>query len=86
MRTTVTLDPDVETLVKSTMRKRDASFKQVLNEGLRAGLGRHSKRSVAPFKQMTFHMGQPIVDLTKATAFASELEDLELLSKLKQGR
>lgn len=68
------------------MRKRDASFKQVLNEGLRAGLGRAARRPAAPFKQLTFHMGKPVIDLTKATALASELEDVELASRLKRGR
>ena len=35
MRTTVTLDPDVERLVRDVMRERGLSFKQALNEALR---------------------------------------------------
>lgn len=84
MRTTVTLDPDVEALLQQAMRERDASFKQVLNDGLRAGLGR-SRQKVEPFRQRTFRMGRPQVDLTKATALAAELEDLELLNRLQAG-
>ena len=38
MRTTVTLDPDVETLVRDVMRERGVSFKQALNEALGRGL------------------------------------------------
>jgi hypothetical protein len=38
MRTTVTLDPDVERLVKDAMRERGLSFKQALNEALRRDL------------------------------------------------
>ena len=38
MRTTVTLDPDVEQLVKRVMRERGLTFKQAINEALRAGL------------------------------------------------
>jgi hypothetical protein len=38
MRTTVTLDPDVERLVKDKARKTRQSFKQVLNNAIRQGL------------------------------------------------
>ena len=37
MRTTVTLDPDVEALLRRAMRERGASFKQVLNDAVRDG-------------------------------------------------
>lgn len=39
MRTTVTLDKDVERLLRDTMHKRRASFKETLNQALRLGLG-----------------------------------------------
>jgi hypothetical protein len=81
MRHTVTLDPDVETLIREIMRRRDASFKEVVNEGLLAGLEGTSERTSTPFKQKTYHMGQPIVDLTKATALAAALEDFDLASR-----
>jgi len=32
MRTTVTLDPDVERIIKDAMRESGLSFKQALNE------------------------------------------------------
>lgn len=38
MRTTVTLDPDVERLLKETARRTRQSFKQVLNRAVREGL------------------------------------------------
>lgn len=85
MRTTVTLDPDVDLLLKKAMRERDASFKDVLNEGLRAGLGARGAAK-APFRQPTFDMGLPLVDLTKATSLADELEDQALAARLQQGR
>ena len=40
MRTTVTLDPDVERLVRSAMRERGISFKEALNQAARKGLSR----------------------------------------------
>ncbi len=38
MRTTVTLDPDVERLLKERARQSRQSFKQVLNSAIRQGL------------------------------------------------
>lgn len=38
MRTTVTLDPDMERLIRDAMRERAISFKEALNEAVRIGL------------------------------------------------
>ncbi len=38
MRTTVTLDPDTESLLNEEMRRTRLSFKQVLNESIRRSL------------------------------------------------
>ncbi len=38
MRTTVTLDPDVEKLVRDLMARGRKSFKQALNDAIRLGL------------------------------------------------
>ncbi len=51
MRTTVTLDPDVERLIKDAMRERGISFKEALNEAARIGLrGKGPKRAQTSFK------------------------------------
>ena len=42
MRTTVTIDADTELLIKETVRKTGQSFKAVLNEAIRASLGKTS--------------------------------------------
>jgi hypothetical protein len=39
MRTTVTLDPDTECLIREAVAARGQSFKRVLHEAIRAGLG-----------------------------------------------
>ena len=82
MRTTVTIDADVELMLKKAMRERDKPFKQVLNDAVREGLLQARGKSAAPFKQLTFGMGKPLVDLTNATALAAELEDQELIARL----
>lgn len=74
MRTTVTLEPDVEVLLKQTMRERGLTFKDAVNQAVRAGLATRPEK-VPPFKQRTMHLGRPLVDLTKALALADELYD-----------
>ena len=37
MRTTVTLDPDVEALVKAAMAEQHLTFKDAVNQAIRAG-------------------------------------------------
>jgi hypothetical protein len=86
MRTTVTLDPDVQALLKKAMREHDTSFKQALNDGLRRGLQARAQAKRTPFRPLTFDMGPPLVDLTKANSLAGELEDLDRIAKLKAGR
>jgi hypothetical protein len=87
MRTTVTLDPDVQALLKRAMRARDLSFKQALNDAVRQGLRAGAARSAAtPYVPLTFDMGQPLVDLRKANALAGELEDQELIARMRRPR
>jgi hypothetical protein len=45
MRATVTLDPDVQALLKRAMREQDRSFKQTLNDAVRAGLRKPARFS-----------------------------------------
>jgi hypothetical protein len=88
MRTTVTLDPDVQRLLKKAMRQRDTSFKQALNDAVRVGLGALPAPGQPPVSVEfpVFRMGAPLVDLTKATALAAELEDQELLARMSAMR
>ncbi len=86
MRTTVTLDPDVEALLRKAVRERGEPFKQVLNAAIRSGLTETRRRAGRPFKQPTFDMGKPLVDLTKALALAADLEDAEILARMKRRR
>lgn len=76
MRTTITLEPDVEALLKKTMRERGITFKDAVNQAVRDGLAKPAQ-DVQPFKQRAFHLGKPIMDLTKALALADELYDID---------
>ncbi|HEY7280408.1 MAG TPA: antitoxin [Actinomycetota bacterium] len=81
MRTTVTLDPDVEALVRRTMRERGLTFKQAVNLAIREGLRPGGDRP--PVRTQTFSMGNPTgVPLTRALQLAGDLEDEELARKI----
>jgi hypothetical protein len=81
MRTTVTLDTDVQRLLEEAKYRTGRPFKQVLNDAVRAGLGRGAAAKVPAFKQPVFSLGRAKVDLTKANALAGELEDREVLAR-----
>jgi hypothetical protein len=87
MRTTVTLDPDVEALLRKAMRARGEPFKQVINAAIRDGLGaERSRRASRRFRQRTFRLGTPLVDLTKALSLAAELEDSGTVARMPRRR
>jgi hypothetical protein len=83
VRTTVTLDPDVEALVKRAMRERGLTFKQAVNDAIRAGMA--SGPRVPQPRFSTHDMGAPLIDVTKALRLAGELEDQELAARLARG-
>lgn len=82
MRTTVTLDPDVEALIRKVMKERGLSFKEAINSALRAGLQRTPPRK-RRFIQKTYSMGaEQTFRWEKALAVAEAIEDEELSRKL----
>jgi hypothetical protein len=83
MRTTVTLEPDVERLLKTAMRERGTSFKQALNQAVRDGLLEKRQPRRKKFVQQTFHMGAPQnFRWDKALAVADAMEDEAILRKM----
>lgn len=81
MRTTVTLDPDTERLVRERMEAEGISFKRAINDSIRDGARDRPKRR--PFRQRTFDMGEPLIDLTKALQIAGELEDEAIIERMR---
>jgi hypothetical protein len=84
MRTTVTLDPDAEALLRRRMRERGVSFKVALNDAIRAGLA--GSPPGRPFRTPTADLGRPAVNLDRALQLAGELEDEELVRKRRVGK
>jgi len=74
MRTTVTLDRDVQILIEKTMQERTETFKQVLNDSIRAGLNQGKPVDIVPTIP-TFHMGwNRDLDLEKSGQVIAEGE------------
>lgn len=81
MRTTVTLDPDVDALIKEVMRDTDATFKKVVNDGLRRGLAgvrvsASSHSFVVDARPMGLREG---VDLSRIRDLEDELDSTAFL-------
>lgn len=77
MRTTVTLDPDVEQLLRDAMQRRRQGFKEVLNQAIRAGLSGPGGCGVAdrPYTLHAQAMGlRPGFDAGRLNQLADELE------------
>ena len=85
MRTTVTLDPDTEALVRRRMKERNVSFKQALNDAIRRGELVDAGNSTS-FATRTADLGVPTVNLDRALALAADLEDDELVGKARLGK
>ncbi len=85
MRTTVTLDPDVEARLREVARERGISFKEALNNAVRAGL--MASRGAREYRTPSRSLGlRPGVNLDKALHMAADLEDAEIIHNLERGR
>ncbi len=75
-RTTVTLDPDVEQLLRDAMQRRRQSFKEALNQAIRNGLtdlpsGEREGRFKVRARPMGLRAG---IDPARLNQFADEME------------
>jgi len=82
VRTTVTLDADVEQIIRRRMRERALSFKEALNEAIR---GAATGPASATFGTQVASMGESRVNLDRALQVAADLEDDDLVRRLRSG-
>lgn len=82
MRTTVTLDADVEQIIRRRMRERGVSFKEALNQAIR---GLATGAGSTTFQTEVASMGESRVNLDRALQVAADLEDDDLVRKLRAG-
>jgi hypothetical protein len=71
MRTTVTLEPDVEALIEAERRRTGESFKVVVNRLLRRAAG--SAAESAP--ELPTHPGKPLLDVSDVSAVLAALDE-----------
>ena len=86
MRTTLTIDDELAQTLKELAYRSGKSFKEVVNETLRAGLiGNKVLASAKPYKLSPSSLGgvAPGIDLNKALQVADALENEELARKLE---
>ncbi len=85
MRTTLTIDDRLARDLKEIAHRTGRPFKVVVNETLRAGLSAKQVRSAKRYRVRPASLGQvlPGVNLDKALALASSLEDEEIARKLE---
>lgn len=85
MRTTLTLDPELAARLKSEVRRTGKTFKAVVNDALKRGLGmggRPARRR--PFEVRPHRFGfKPGVDLDRLNQLVDELETDEVARKLR---
>ncbi|HOW65331.1 MAG TPA: antitoxin [Candidatus Paceibacterota bacterium] len=85
MRTTVTLDQDVERMLREAMHRSRTSFKKALNTAIRAGLSQTTTRVVSrPFVLKARPLGlRPGLD---PAGFNKLADDLEVDAMLEKGQ
>lgn len=86
MRTTVRIDDALLRELKGRAQRDGVSLTKLINSVLKRGInmpteGNASSRS---YREKTFSMGKPLVNLDKALALAAALEDEEIRDKLER--
>jgi len=76
------LDAEAEQILRRRMRERGVSFKVALNDAIRSSV---ADRRAEPFRTATASLGESAVNLDRALQLVAELEDDELLRRLRAG-
>ena len=79
----MTLDADTGQLVRLRMKQRKVSFKRALNDVIREGAAGSS--ADLAFLTQPVAMGEPRVNLDRALQLSAQLEDDELMRKIRSG-
>ena len=82
VRTTLTLEPDVYSLIQRRLQTPGTTLKSVVNDAIRAGL---TPRRREVFETQVAALGRPTVNLDHALRLAGELDDAATLPRLEMG-
>jgi hypothetical protein len=84
MRTTITLDPDVEQMLREAMQRSRKGFKQTLNQAVRLGLSGTREEGEPQFEVKARPMGlRAGIDPAQVRDLDDELEIEEFLRKTR---
>ena len=85
MRTTIDLDPDVDARLRALARERRVPLRVVINDALRAATSQQgASEEPEPYRLPTRPLGiKPGINMDKALQLAAELEDEEILRKMR---
>ncbi|HVZ75118.1 MAG TPA: antitoxin [Polyangia bacterium] len=88
MRTTLTLDADVERLLEEEVHRVRRPFKQVVNDAIRRGLAPRLADTPSKPYRVKAHKSRlaPGIDSSALNRLVDELEDESVLGKLKARR
>jgi hypothetical protein len=85
MRTTVTLDPDVDRLLKEEMRHSGTTFRQALNQAIRRALAGNDAAQRRAFKLRPKRLSlRPGLDAAMLQHLEEELEIESFLEKTRK--
>ena len=86
MRTTLTLDPDVERLLAEEVHRVRRPFKQVVNDAIRRGLApRLSDAPARPYRAAVHRAKlRPGIDAGALNKLVDELEDETVMEKVRK--
>jgi hypothetical protein len=85
MRTTFAIDDDLLRDLKRRAQEERTSLTKLVNNLLRKAVNGPAPSATPkkPYREKTYSLGRPLVDMTKALALASELEDEEIIRKME---
>jgi hypothetical protein len=86
MRTTLTLDPDVERLLREEMHRVRRPYKQVVNDAIRRGLApRLSDAPARPYRVAVHNANVKAgIDAGSLNRLVDELEDESMIARSKK--
>jgi hypothetical protein len=85
IRTTLTIDDRIAKALKDIAHRSNRSFKDVVNDILRAGLTAKGTRKAKPYVVRPAALGDPMpgINLDKALALSDAIENQELAAKMQ---
>jgi hypothetical protein len=85
MRITLRIDDDLHSALKERALREEISLGDLINRLIRIALATSAdaEPSQRRYHQETHHMGLPLVYLTKALSLAGQLEDEEIIKKVR---